>query len=369
MQKRQIRLRARARITTCSLAVVLLGVCGATAAFAASSGGSLAALQKEPAKIASAKLGTFKPKSGGFIYGISCDESVVACSVISGGVGAGAKAIGYKYKNCNAGSTPNGGNTCFTDAINAKPSAIVINGTGNAQAGAGYAAAKKAGIPVIGIFTGNPTNKSVSAAEVGGTGCVVQAQELAEALIASSKKLKDTIYLDTNLGCAPQRWAGFSSVYHKECPKCTLKRITFDDSTLETTLPQQVQSALQSDPGVNWVAATQDPAAGVAATVIDQLGKESSVSVAGFDSQPSNVVQVEHSGVQKLDVSFPLASAGWAGVDAAARIYSGHKVPGNIPSNVLLVTKASAHLLGSTHTWAGEPNYQGQYRKLWKMGS
>jgi ABC-type sugar transport system substrate-binding protein len=369
MKQHKLRRRARTLIAVCSVAIGLFAAYGAAASFGASSGGSLAALQKEPTKIASGKLGAFKPKPHGFIYGISCDESVVACSVISNGVGAGAKAIGYKYKNCNAGSTPNGGNTCFTDAVNAKPSAIVINGTGNAQAGAGYAAAKKAGIPVVGIFTGNPTNKSVSAAEIGGTGCVVQAQELAEGLLASSKKPKDTIYLDTNLGCAPQRWSGFSSAYHKGCPKCKLTKLEFDDSTLNTTLPQQVQSALQRDPSVNWVVATQDPAAGAAATVIDQLGKQSDVSVEGFDSQPSNVVQVEQGGVQKFDVSFPLASAGWAGVDAAARIYSGRKVPGNIPSNVLLVTKANAHILGSTHTWAGEPNYQGQYRKLWKMGS
>ena len=313
-------------------------------------------------------LKPFSPKKGASIYNISCALSNVACTAIADNLKSGAKALGYKYARCDAGASPDAPNTCFTNAINAKPDVIVVNAVGAAQAAAGYAAAKKAGIPVVGAFTGDPGDGKIAKVQVAAGGCLKQGAIVADGIAVQSKGKADILWAnETSIGCDIERLKGFSARIKQVCPDCKVKVLTFDNATIQQSLPQQLQAAINANPNLNWIVGCFDVAAGIAVTQVQQAGKQDSISVAGMDGQPANIDFMLKKQVQKLDVAFAFASTPWSAIDAAARIYSGLKVPASIPAQQLLVTWDNAKTLLPAKTYNGPTTYQAQFKKLWKL--
>ncbi|HVW46650.1 MAG TPA: sugar ABC transporter substrate-binding protein [Solirubrobacterales bacterium] len=346
-------------------------------------GASLAALKTEveelstePSGIVQPKIGLkpFTPKAGGKIYNISCDLSIVGCTTVSGEIRKATETIGYGYQLCNGGASPEAPNTCFTQAINAKPSAIVVNAIGSEVAAQGYEAAKAAGIPVIGVFTGDPGDGSVAEVQTGAseesTGCYEQGTIIAKAITAESEGKANTLFLTENaIGCDVARQEGFEAEFPKVCPECKYEKLQFNTETIENTLPQQVQAALNSNPELNWVVGVYDQAASIAATQVLQAGKGDQISVAGMDGNPENVELMLKKQVQKFDLAFDLGPVAWSGVDAAARIYSGQKVgtevPRGVPAQQYLLTWDNVASLGPSKTWAGPPHFEEEFKELW----
>lgn len=350
---------------------------GATSSAAASSGNSgassdaQAAYQKAsvPAtQIKAAQIGLkpFTPKSGASVYNISCDVSIVGCNEISNNIKAGVTALGYKYTRCDSGGSPSGGDTCFTNAINAKPSVIIVNAVGVGVAGDGYAAAKKAGIPVVGLFTGDPTGAEGVKVQVGDQGCEQEGALVADAIAVQSKGNANILFAsEKSIQCDVARLAGFKAELPKACPKCTYKELQFDASTMQTSLPQQLQAEINSNPNLNWIVGVFDGAAAIANTQVEQAGKQNQISVAGMDADPANITVMQQKGPQKLDVAFAFNETPWAAADSAARLYSKQSVPAGVPANIFLVTQNNLHELPPSKVWPGPSDYQQQFEKLW----
>jgi ABC-type sugar transport system substrate-binding protein len=337
---------------------------------------SLAALEKtvkkfetEPTGIIqpSVGLGKFKVKPGGSIYNISCNVAIVACSQVTKYIKHASEAIGYTYHLCNTGANPEGPNECFTQAINAKPTAIVANAVGAEVASAGYAAAKKAGITTIGVFNPDPADGSVATVETGAEGCKEQGEILADAVTVAAEGEPNVLYAgEKSGGCDVGRQEGFETQYNSACSECAFEALQFDIGTVQNTLPQQLQASLNSEPNLNWIVGTFDEAASIAVTQIQQAGKQESMSVAGMDGNPANVQLMLNEEVQKYDLSFDLAAVAWGGVDAAARVYSGQKVPPGVPAQQYLLTWNNVGSLGPSKTWEGPPNYEREFEELWE---
>lgn len=336
---------------------------GSTDPAVAQASAAVAAAENLPAKILVTK--PFTPKAGGSIFNVACDQALVGCHVIAQEIHQAATAIGYKYTLCNAGTTPDQASTCFTNAVNAKPSAIVTNAVGESGAGNGYAAARKAHIPIVGIFTGNKPDGSVSRAEVGGDACAEEGKLTADGVISRSGGKADVLFLgETSIGCDVQRQAGFKAEIAK-CTGCSYKLLQFDTSTVEQSLPQQLQASLNANPDVNWIVGTYDQAAQIAVTQVQQASKQGSIQVAGMDGDPANVQFILSDQVQKLDAAFGTGEAAWTGVDAAARIYSGLDVATNIPITIFIIDGQNASQLGSAKSYGGPTNFMAQFKALW----
>lgn len=345
------------------------------AASSSSSGGvpaSVAATVKKyetmPQTIPQTALGLkpFKPKAGGSIYSISCDLAIVGCNEVSGEVGIGAKAIGYKWTRCNGGTSASAANACFTDAINAKPSAIVVNAIGNSGAAAGYAAAKKAGIPIVGLFTGDSATSPYADVQVGATGCYDEGLLIAQAIAVDSGGKGNILFAtETSIGCDVQRTAAFKTELPKACPGCKVTYVQFNTATISTSLPQQIQASLNSDPSINYIVGVFDGAAAIAVQQVEQAGKSSQIKVVGMDADPANVEYLLKKQVQVFDAAFGFGSGPWGAVDAAARLYAGQKVPKNDPASIYLLTQQNASTTGPSKIWQGPPNYQQQFKTLW----
>jgi ribose transport system substrate-binding protein len=308
----------------------------------------------------------FTPKPGANIYNISCDVSIIGCNAISNNIKAGVNALGYKYTRCDVGKSPDGPNKCFTNAVNAKPDVLIVNAVGIGVAADGYAAAEKAGIPVVGAFTGDKQGDGGAEVQVADGGCIDQGKIVADGIAVQSKGDANVLFAtEKSIGCDIARHQGFQDEFPKACAGCKSKTLQFNAATIQQSLPQQFQAELNQNPDINWIVGVFDGVAAIATTQVQQAGKQDSINVAGMDADPANIGEMEKKGVQKLDVAFAFAETPWAAADAAARIYSGVDVPAGIPANIFLVTQDNTDQLPASKVWDGPPDYKEQFKKLW----
>ncbi|HEY3924331.1 MAG TPA: hypothetical protein VGL75_07200 [Acidothermaceae bacterium] len=279
---------------------------------------------------------------------------MVRCHQIANGVQADNEALGHKYTICDAGTTSTQATACFTEAINAKPSVILVGGDGVSVAGPGYAAAKKAGIPLVGVITSNPV----------GTG---EGATMADAMVADGKGAADVLYAgETSQSYDAARNASFAPEFKKDCPTCGSAYLAFDYPTIQQTLPRQIQTALIQDPKVKLDRGRVRPS-GKRRGHSGATGL-SSISVAGMDGNPRNVQLIRQGQVQKSDLAVGEGEDGWAVADAAPRMYSGLPLPVNVPVNTFVIRPANVSQVdSSTNVWQGPNTYQQLFKTLWGM--
>ncbi|MHB1536914.1 MAG: sugar ABC transporter substrate-binding protein [Solirubrobacteraceae bacterium] len=322
--------------------------------------------EEVPTSILQASLGSFTPKSKGLIYHVACNLALEGCTKLADGIKEGTEAIGYKFKLCNGGTTPNQIAGCFQAAIAAKPTAIVVNGIGASEAGASYAAAAAAKVPIVGSFTGDPPGVKGVVTEVAGNACVKQAETIANAIIANSSGKANVMFVGTKtFKCNIQREEGFLKEM-KTCPTCKVSTLPFAIEGVTSELPSQLQAALQSHPEVDYIVGTFDAVALAATNAVRQAGKAGSIKVAGFDGDAPNLALVKKGEIQMWDEVTGGGEPGFAAVDAAARHAAGKPVPPVTEITSFLVTKQNYAQIAPTYQ--GPTGYADQFKKLWNKG-
>jgi ribose transport system substrate-binding protein len=322
--------------------------------------------EQVPATILQSPLGPFKPKSSGMIFHVACNLALEGCTKLANGIKAGTLAIGYQFKLCNGGTTATQINSCFTQAIAAHPTAIVVNGIGQSDAANSFAAAAKAGIPIVGTFTGDPPGIKGVVTEVAGNTCGQQAKTIADAIIADSKGKANVLWVGTNtFTCNIQRQQGFLTEM-KTCPTCTVKTLPFAIDAITSQLPNQLQAALQSNPNLTYIVGTFDAIALAATQAIRQAGKTSSIKVAGFDGDAPNLQLVKSGNIQMWDDVTGGGEPGYAAIDAAARHAVSTTVPPVTDITTMLVTQSNYGQIAPAYQ--GPAGFQQQFAKLWGKG-
>jgi ribose transport system substrate-binding protein len=312
------------------------------------------------------QTGSFTPKSSGLIFHVACNLALEGCTKLANGIKAGTKAMGYQFKLCDGGTTANQINSCFRQAIAAHPTAIVVNGIGNADAGDSFAAAAKAGVPIVGTFTGDPPGVKGVVTEVAGNTCTQQAKTIADAIIADSQGKANALFVGTStFTCNIQRQQAFLAEM-KTCTTCTVHTLSFAIDAITSQLPNQLQSALQSNPNLTYVVGTFDAVALAATQAIRQAGKTSSIKVAGFDGDAPNLQLVKSGNIQMWDSVTGGGEPGFAAIDAAARHAVNKTVPPVTDITTLLVTKSNYAQIAPAYQ--GPSGYAQQYLKLWGKG-
>ena len=316
-----------------------------------------------PDKVPSADLGPFTPPKGKTVYHVACNLALEGCSKIANAIQGGVEALGYKFEKCDGGTTADKIGQCFTNAVNAKPDAIVVNGIDAATAGDGYAAAKKAGIPIIGSFTGNPEGAPGVATEIAGDACGKEGEALANFIIADSGGKANALFVGTKtFNCNVQRQEGFLSAM-KACETCKTDTLEFAIDAIQSGLPQQLQSALQSKPDVTYIVGTFDAVALAATDAIRQAGKTDAIKVAGFDADAPNLELVRKGDIQVADITTGSTEPGWAAADAAARAIAGQNLPPIVSTSQVLLTKDNLGQIDKTYV--GATGFEDQFKQLW----
>ena len=316
-----------------------------------------------PTSILQTSLGKFKPKASGLIFHVACNLALEGCSKIANGIKAGTQAIGYKFKLCNGGTTATQINSCFSQAIAAHPTAIVVNGIGASDAGNSFAQAAAAHVPIVGSFTGDPIGVKGVITEVAGNTCTQQAKTIANAIIANSKGKANVLFVGTNTyTCNVQRQNGFVSQM-KTCPTCKVSTLSFAIDAITSQLPQQLQAAIQSNPNLTYIVGTFDAVALAATQAIRQANKASSIKVAGFDGDAPDLQLVKTGNIQLWDDVTGGGEPGYAAVDAAARHAAGKPVPKVTNVTTVLVTQSNYSKIAPAYQ--GPKGYVQQFKTLW----
>lgn len=306
------------------------------------------------------------PPKDAFIYHVGCDQSLEGCADKAKSVREAVEAIGWRFEMCDGGATSDRIAQCFTNAVNAKPDLIITNGIGAEEAGDSYAEVEKAGIPHVGMFTGNdPGTAPGVATEVGGDSCGTGAEELANWVIADSGGDANVMFVATDtFPCNQQRLAGFESVM-EACEGCEVSTLKFAIDSIQSTLPQQMQAELQSQPDLDYIVGTFDAVALVAADAIRQAGKAEEIKVGGFDGNSPNLELIRNGDIQEADVATGGLEPGWVAVDAAARVLTGEELDPVTRVTNVLINPDNVDQVGDSYN--GPEGFEDQFRALWGL--
>jgi ribose transport system substrate-binding protein len=321
--------------------------------------------EEVPQKIAASALPKYKPKTGFKIAYINCDEAVEGCANQYIGFAAAAKVLGWSVDDCDAKFEIPLVIKCFENAINANVDAIVINGFSATDVAVGYESAEKAGIPIIGSFTGNKPDAPGVKADMALTQGLTQGKEVADWVIADSGGKANALWVgETTLAIDRQRKASFEEEM-KKCTECVVSDIQFSQASAETQLPQQLQAKVTSDPDINYIIGTYDSVALAAANAVRNAGKSESIKVIGEDANIPNLELIKKGEIQVADAASASREPGWTTADATARVLSGVSVPHDVKTATMIITPNNITELPNEE-FQGAIEFEKQFEDLWE---
>lgn len=316
-----------------------------------------------PTKINQEELGPVKAPSGLKLAFVGCDQSIPGCVAQVEGFRQAAEAIGASVKVCDAKFDVAAFQNCMSQAVEAKPDAIVNNARPQSDAPEAYAAAHEAKIPVIGQFTSEkPNPETGNAAEVGYV-CELEGEILGNYIVASSEgKANVAVAADTVYRCNGQRADGVKKALDA-CPTCKTEVKQFSAGTAQTDLPPLLQAQIQANSDLNWIVGTPGFAGTMAADAIRQASKESAISVGTFDGDPPELSLLRKGDIVKADVLSGVHENGWVAVDTILRLKAGQEIPDNINNPTqMLFTEENVPAKG---TFEGGEGFREQFKALW----
>jgi ribose transport system substrate-binding protein len=165
-----------------------------------------------------------------------------------------------------------------------------------------------------------------------------KAAEALNQLLNGAKGKVLVISTDPGVSSVDARIAGFEEAVKTKYTNFTLASAAQYSHNSPQTAAQLVQAALQKDPDLVGVFATNLFSAQGTATGVRASGKGGQVKVVGFDAGPDQIKQLQAGDVQALVAQKPY-DIGVQGVEQAANALEGKTVNANIATESLIVTK------------------------------
>ncbi len=277
-----------------------------------------------------------------------------------------AKVIGWTVNVYDGQGTPQGNRDAMTQAITAKPAAIILGGLDPTEQATTIKQATASGIPVIGWHAGVLTGP--------GNGLVtnVSTDPLAVSQIAAAYAVADSdgkagvaIFTDGQYELAVTK-ARAMEAYFKACTTCTV--LSFEDSPIATAdqrMPGLVSNLLQQNGDrLTYLMAINGNYFAGAAQALRDAGKKPDgppKSVAAGDGDAAEMQRIRSNNYQAATVAEPIDLQGWQLVDEVNRVLAGAKPSGFVAAPGL-VTKAN---VPKGDVFDPASGYKDVYRKVW----
>ena len=323
--------RSMVRPTAGAAAVMLLALtaaCSSSSSSSSASGGST-----------STAGGSTSGKSYkmSFIQGVQGDGFYVTMGC---GIQAEAKKIGNITVNIQGPSQFDATlqNPIIQSVAAAHPDAILIAPNDVSASRPPIAAAMAAGIKVVLVDTtlSDPSGavSQISSDNLAGGGFAFKAlQQLVpgggEVLVVNTKP---------GISTTDQRTQGFADAV-KADPKFKYVGVQYNQDSASIAA-QVTLAALQKNPGIVGIFATNLFGAEGAATGVRQAGKSGKVKIVGFDAGPDQITAVEQGTVQALIAQHPY-DIGTNAVDQAYAALTGKQTDPKIGTKFTIITKAN----------------------------
>jgi ribose transport system substrate-binding protein len=327
-------------------AALLLGVTAACSSSSSSTGASGA-----PAAGASSASGAAAGGSSGggkaykmtFIQGVAGDGFYVTMGC---GIQAEAEKLGNVTVNTQGPSQFDSTlqNPIIESVTAAHPDAILIAPDDVSASRPPISQAMAAGIKVVLVDTTlTDPSGAVSQISSDNTAGGADAFDAIEQLVPGGGQVL-VVNTKPGISTTDQRTAGFAAAA-KANPKFSYVGVQYDNDT--ASLAAQVTlAALQKNPGIVGVFATNLFSAEGAATGIRQAGKAGKVKVVGFDAEPDEITALQQGTVQALVAQSPF-TIGTSAVDQAVAALSGKPTTAKIGTKFTIITSANLNSAAS----------------------
>jgi ribose transport system substrate-binding protein len=298
--------------------------------------------------------------SGKRIVAITCSSQGYGCVQGAMGVQAAGKALGWNVTVVDGKGDPSVWNSAIQQAVVDHANGIVLTAINPALVQGALARAKAAGIPVEETFIPRFPGPSVDGYVT--TNHVEGGKILADWIIKDAGGKANILMLnEPEFPELVQRNKALLAELKANCPGCkVLDTVQLNIGTMAQQLPGAVTSALQSNPGIDYVVAPFDSAAIFAAQGIRQAGKTGRLKLVSAEGDPNGIEGVQ-SGAQAADLATAPPWGGWAAVDLLARDFAGHPIRTEVLPQRLLVKSN----VPSGKGWSGDVDYQAKFMAAW----
>jgi ribose transport system substrate-binding protein len=269
-----------------------------------------------------------------FIQGVAGDEFYITMNC---GMQAEAAKLGVSVKPQGPQKfDPTLQKPILDSVVAAKPDAILIAPTDVTAMQAPLNAAAQAGIKIVLVDTTvKDPSIAVSAIASDNEGGGKAAFEAIKQLNPNGGKVM-MMSVDPGISTTDARAKGFEDAV-KADPKFTYVGIQYNHDD-PATAANLMGSALQKDPDIVGVFATNLFSAEGTATGVKQAGKQAQVKIVGFDAGPNQVKDLKQGTVQALVAQEP-GVIGQYGVDAAVTALDGGQVTPKVQTGFTIITK------------------------------
>jgi ribose transport system substrate-binding protein len=313
------------------------------------------------------------PVSSAVPYVISVDKAAQAV----------VQKYGGKWVEYTNQGTPNEWTAGINQAIAQKASAIILaQGTALSLITPAMTKAKAAGIPII--VSHDFQNGQLDAPPPNGPGPVAKGNTTAFVNVPfweAGRLMADWAIMKTNGKADVLSFSspdvppstGFTAAIKKEftdhCPDCKFKSINVPLSEWATKIAGETQSAIQQDPGINYVLPIYDSMSLFAQQGIKAAGKQNSVKIASYNGTPAVMQLIKDGNIMEMDAGENIQWLAYATVDQVGRVVTGAPIiaDGNEETPLRVFTDANIAEAGNppgVHEGYGTAYVDG-YTALW----
>jgi ribose transport system substrate-binding protein len=273
-------------------------------------------------------------------------------------------AVGGKFIVIPAGVTASTAQAAASSAISLKPAVVLVPAFLPNEFGGKLQTLRSEGAKIVGAGM-------VGWQKYGIQWCVncvpfngLVARLLADWVVANKGASANvSFYTVPELSFTSGMWQSFTAQMAKLCPKCAVRSVPIDVSSIGTTAPQTIVNDLQSHSGTNVaVFSTMDMAQGLPAAM--SAAGVSNVLTIGAAPSPENLADIK---VGKLTagVAEDLTSLVWTMVDAGAKLAIGQNPQPSENSVPIQLLEQKDITFNPTAGWIGYPDFAKRFATLW----
>jgi ribose transport system substrate-binding protein len=311
-----------------------------------------------------------KKLKGKTIFTIPVSSSVPYDAIIDKAQARVAKRYGIHYIDY-----PNQGQVSqwvqgFGQAIARKPDLILLLGASPYVLTTQLRQARSAHIPVLSTHAVDPTMPKPAVQPPTVHQLFTKAARLEADWVIHDTKGKANVVVVTSNDFLPSRYIvkAIQDEFTKRCGStCKTKVVDVPVPDWSTKMQSASQSALISDPGVNYVIAIYDGMCQFVVPAITAAHRQGQVHIATYNGTPFVLKDIHDGDIVRMDLSENLEWLGWADMDAAMRMLAGLKPPADEQTALRMFTKANVGAAGTppvVNRGLGNA-YVGGYNRLW----
>jgi len=325
-------------------------------------------------KSAPTSIGTFPvlpktPPKGLTVAFLDC--GVAGCTNNANGIRAASKLLGWKFDDVVSGETPEGIANAWNQIVTTKPTVVLAAGLTDKLFPHQLAAYKKEGGIYVALSTPDkPGPTGPNAVVLGPPNYASNAEATAKLAISQHGTSTNTLsFYTTDIPIQLVEHTAFVAAYKKLCPTCKLTSVPTLTTDVGSSLPNQVVTSVQRNPGTNVVAmGFGDMTEGVPEAL--SAASLSDVSVVAPFADSGNLQHVKSGTSESETIAEPDFVSTWGAMYVATRLVEGLAVPASISTDLLLplqvITKQNVQP-DVNATYIGDQNYVAQFKRLWKL--